>query len=243
MRPPPSFNPPLATRASEGVRHLSRFAFISNVRKVLLYTKSEAIAQNRSSVAKSAARSGRKNDLFTLGEHESAGKACAPRSESAIQTVDQPDRRRSNRAALRLSATMREAGRGRIGVRVIDMSTHGCRVETTSAISAETWIWLSIAGLETQYCRVVWRHQEFAGLEFATPLADAVFDRLLQDQNQLSENTISELRDIANRTHRLAAKEDGADKESLVELSKKCAVEAVVEGLRLGDGKAPGTAK
>lgn len=164
-------------------------------------------------------------------------------SETAIQPIDQPDRRRSNRAALRLSATMREAGRGRVGVRVIDMSTHGCRVEATSAISAETWIWLSIAGLETQYCRVVWRHQEFAGLEFATPLADAVFDRLLQDQNQLSENTISELRDIANRTHRLAAKQDGADKETLVELSQKCAVEAVVEGLRLGDGKPSDAAK
>ena len=29
---------------------------------------------------------------------------------------------------------------------------------------------------------------EFAGLEFANPLAEAVFDRLLQDQSQLSEN-------------------------------------------------------
>ena len=158
-------------------------------------------------------------------------------AEIATQPAEQQDRRRSNRAALRLSATMREAGRGRVGVRVIDMSTLGCRLETTSSISAETWVWLSIAGLETQYCRVVWRCQEFAGLEFATPLADAVFERLLQDQQYLSENTISELRDIAKRTHRLASKENGADTETLVELSHKCAVEAVVEGLRLSESK------
>ena len=164
--------------------------------------------------------------------------------EIATQPADQEDRRRANRATLRLSATMREAGRGRVGVRVIDMSTHGCRVEAASGASAETWVWLSIAGLETQYCRVVWRCQEFAGLEFATPLADAVFERLLQGQNQLSENTISELRDIANRTHRLASKENNAETETLGELSRKCAVEAVVEGLRLSEAKRdPGTSK
>ena len=158
-------------------------------------------------------------------------------AEIATLPATEQDRRRSNRAALRLSATMREAGRGRVGVRVIDMSTHGCRVGVTSGVSAETWVWLTIAGLETQYCRVVWRCQEFAGLEFATPLADAVFERLLQDQKHLSENTISELRDIANRTHRLASKEKSAEAETLVELSRKCAVEAVVEGLRLSEAK------
>ena len=90
-------------------------------------------------------------------------------SEIAIQPFHEPDRRRAERAALRLNATMREAGRGRVTARVIDISTHGCRIEAGSGASVETWLWLSIAGLETQYCRVVWRCQEFAGLEFATP--------------------------------------------------------------------------
>ena len=53
---------------------------------------------------------------------------------------------------------------------------------------------LTIAGLEMQYCRVVWRCHEFAGIEFATPLAEAVLERLLQDQQTLSETAISELR-------------------------------------------------
>jgi hypothetical protein len=154
-----------------------------------------------------------------------------------------PDRRRANRAALRLSATMREAGRSRVQARLIDISTHGCRIECASGASSDTWVWLSIAGIETQYCRVVWRHQEFAGLEFVTPLAEPVLERLLSDQNQLSEATINELRDIASRTHRLASKNKDSDAELLSELSNKCAVEAVIEGLRLGDSGTPTTPK
>lgn len=158
-------------------------------------------------------------------------------NQTVAQPLGQPDRRRAERAALRLSATMREAGRARVGVRVIDISTHGCRVEATNVPPADTWIWLSIAGLETQYCRVVWRAQEFAGFEFVTPLAEAVLERLLQDQHQLTESTINELRDIANRTHRLATNQTGSDTETLAELSKKCAVEAVIEGFRLSEAK------
>ena len=95
---------------------------------------------------------------------------------------------------------------------------------------------LSIAGLETQYSRVAWSCHEFAGLEFATPLAEAVLDRLLQDQSELSEKSISELRDIATRTHRLATRQRRRP-TSLTDLSRKCAVDAVVEGLRLGDSR------
>ena len=156
-------------------------------------------------------------------------------TEIAKGPEGQPERRRANRAALRLSATMREPGRSRTGVRVIDISTHGCRIEATNCASSDAWVWLSIAGLETQYCRVVWKAQEFAGLEFATPLADAVLERLLTEKQQLSESTVKELRDIATRTHRLSVNQANGDEQTLVELSNKCAVEAVVEGLRLGE--------
>lgn len=163
--------------------------------------------------------------------------------ETSAEPNVSPDRRRAERAALRLNATMREAGRGRVTARVIDISTHGCRIEAGSGASVETWLWLSIAGLETQYCRVVWRCQEFAGLEFATPLSEPVLERLLVDTKQLTESTITELRDIANRTHRLASKENGEDTATLAELSRKCAVEAIVEGLRLGEAKSGSTPK
>jgi hypothetical protein len=157
-------------------------------------------------------------------------------SDSVERSEGQPERRRAPRAALRLSASIREPGRSRVNAKLIDISTHGCRIEATSGASADTWVMLSIVGLETQYCRIVWRCHEFAGVEFATPLAEAVLDRLLQDHSQLSETAISELRDIAKRTHRLSTQET-EDRATLTELSRKCAVDAVVEGLRLGEAR------
>ena len=165
-------------------------------------------------------------------------------NQIATQPERQPERRRAERAALRLAATMRTGGgKSRVQVRLIDISTHGCRIDCTSTVEADTWLWLSVAGLETQYCRVAWQCQEFVGLEFATPLAEAVLDRLLQSQQQMPETTIKELREISARTHWLATKGGDEDVHILAELSRKCAVDAVVEGFRLsqkaGSGRKP----
>ena len=162
-------------------------------------------------------------------------------SESA-KPQHQPERRRASRTALRLSATIREANRGRVEARLIDISTHGCRVEAISGASPGAWLWLNIAGLETQHCRVVWHCDEFVGLEFETPLAEAVLDRLLQDHQQFSESAIRELREIAARAHRLAATQPGPEIQRLAELSNRCAVEAVIEGFRLGEAGGSGKA-
>ena len=152
--------------------------------------------------------------------------------------ADQPERRRSNRAALRLEATMREGSQSKARVRLIDISTHGCRIECNSTVAADARIWLNIAGLEAQHCRVVWHCQEFVGLEFENPLAEAVFERLVQGQQaQLPESRINELRDIATRTHWLARQAGDSEIHPLAELSKTCAVDAVVEGFRLSEAR------
>ena len=145
----------------------------------------------------------------------------------------QADRRRSDRIALRLTATMRDGTRSRAKARMIDISTHGCRIECPSSVTEDSWIWLSVAGLETQYCRVVWHCQEYIGLEFTKPLSDAVFDKLLQENEQLPESAITDLRNIASRTQSLARQAGDANIAKLAELSRRCAVDAVVEGLRL----------
>ncbi|MGN6848159.1 MAG: PilZ domain-containing protein [Sphingomicrobium sp.] len=144
----------------------------------------------------------------------------------------QPDRRRVARTALRLAATMRDGSRSKVAARVIDMSTHGCRIECTTMVEDDSWVWLNIAGLESQYSRVVWHCNEFIGLEFEKPLAEAVFERLLQGPEQLEEETIAELRDIASRTHWLARQAEDEQIALLADLSRKCAVDAIVNGLR-----------
>ena len=146
------------------------------------------------------------------------------------------ERRKVERLALRLNATMRDGTKSRVRARVIDMSTNGCRIECTTQVDDDSWVWLSIAGLETQFCRVVWHCQEFIGLEFERPLSDAVFEKLLADQDRLPDTAIKELRGIATRTHWLARQAEDRDIAILAELSRKGAVDAVVEGLRLGEG-------
>jgi PilZ domain-containing protein len=158
-------------------------------------------------------------------------------SDSKKAEKGQTERRRVERTGLRLEASIREPGRGRVSVRLIDISTHGCRIEATTGANPDNWVLLSIAGLETQYCRVVWNCQEFAGLEFETPLAEPVLERLLNDQVQLNEKMISDMRSIATRTHRLATIQTDEHTPVLAEISQKLALEAVIEGLKLGESK------
>lgn len=152
------------------------------------------------------------------------------------QSADsQTERRRVERLALRLTATMRDGRNSRVQARVIDMSTHGCRIECTQKVDDDSWVWLSIAGLETQYSRVVWNCQEFIGLEFERPLSEPVFEKLLADQGQLPETAIKELRSIASRTHWLARSANDGQIAILAELSRKCALDSFIEGLRRGE--------
>jgi hypothetical protein len=166
------------------------------------------------------------------------GKTVAqPASQPANASASQPERRRANRAALRLAATMREGSRSKVSVRLIDISTHGCRIECSSTVTVDMWVWLNIAGLESQYSRVVWHCQEFIGLEFEKPLAEAVLDRLLEGQKLPTQTRVNELRDIATRTLWLARQADDTNIHPLAELSKSCAIDAVVEGFRLSQAK------
>jgi hypothetical protein len=142
------------------------------------------------------------------------------------------ERRRAARAAIHLSATMREGNR-KAPARVIDMSIRGCRIECSTVVADDSWVWLGIDGLQNQRCRVVWHCEEFIGLEFETVLSEAVFERLLQSQQQLPETAIRELRGIASRTHFLARRAGEEDIAILADISRQCAESAVVEGLRL----------
>jgi hypothetical protein len=128
-------------------------------------------------------------------------------SESQTPIDGQPERRRVPRTALRLNASIREPGRPRVGARIIDISTRGCRIEVATGATADSWFLLSIDGLETQYCRVAWSCHEFAGIEFASPLSELVLERLLENSKQLPETAITELRSLAKRAHQLSVKE------------------------------------
>lgn len=154
----------------------------------------------------------------------------------AVTVPFQPERRRAGRTALHLNATMRDGNR-KAPARVIDMSIHGCRIACSTVVADDHMVWLVLPGLEGQRSRVAWHCEEFIGLEFETPLNEAVFDRLVAQHRQLPETEIKELRSIASRTHWLARQAGDEDIAILAEISRQCAENAVVEGLRLSKSK------
>jgi len=151
---------------------------------------------------------------------------------SVTVPFQQPERRRAARTALHLNATIRDGSR-KADARVIDMSTHGCRIACSTVVADDSWVWLNLPGLNAQRGRVAWVCEEFIGLEFETPLNEAVFERLVQQHRQIPEKEIKELRSIASRTHWLARQAGEDDIAILADISRQCAENAVVEGLRL----------
>jgi hypothetical protein len=131
---------------------------------------------------------------------------------------------------------LRDNGR-KVPARVIDLSTKGCRIACSTVVADDHMVFLGFGGLESLHCRVAWHCEEFIGLEFETPLSEAVFERLVQGQRQLPETEIKELRSIASRTSWLARKAADQDIAILAEISRQCAENAVVEGLRLARPK------
>ncbi len=144
-----------------------------------------------------------------------------------------PEIRKAPRFSCNLPASVRERGRPRSPARVIDISTHGCRLEAVETLTASNWVWLSLPGLETQYVRVVWSFDGFAGLEFAVPLNLAVLHRLVSGDEPPSERRVARLQELAGRCRLLS--ERASDRENsdwLISLSKDCEARAVVESLR-----------
>lgn len=178
-----------------------------------------------------------RNTLFTLVGANSRPGDFAMAELKAVPDQGKVERRRAARIALHLDATMRDGNR-KAPARVLDMSTHGCRIECSTVVADDSFVFLAIDGLQSQRARVAWHCEEFIGLEFETALSEPVFDRLLASQQQLPDKAIRDLRSIASRTQWLARQAGEDDIAILADISRQCAEHAVVEGLRRGQGKA-----
>jgi hypothetical protein len=140
----------------------------------------------------------------------------------------QIERRRVPRFAFQVRAALRQHGDHRFHIRMIDISTHGCRIELLCGQKLSPTVWLYLENLAAQPMRVAWSRDTFAGLEFDTPLHDAVLDALLAASNDLAGPTMAELYDIALRS------KSGADRAALApesmqlsSLSRDCAAAAL----------------
>lgn len=88
-------------------------------------------------------------------------------------------RRRAPRAPVSLDAKVGRGGLDRALCKVVDLSTHGAKIETYSEIRRDSVIWLTLPHVGHWAARVVWSNDFEAGLEFQIPLSEDEFEALI----------------------------------------------------------------
>jgi hypothetical protein len=88
-------------------------------------------------------------------------------------------RRRSPRAPVSLDAALGRGGLGRALCRVVDISRHGARLQTYSALKAGTTVWLTLPALGHVAADVMWADDFVAGCQFHAALAPEQFEAVL----------------------------------------------------------------
>ncbi len=91
----------------------------------------------------------------------------------------QLDRRRSVRAPVSLDATLGRGGLGRALCKVVNVSVHGARLQTYTALKKGATIWLTLPHLGARAADIVWADDFAAGCAFREPLIQADLDVLL----------------------------------------------------------------
>jgi len=142
------------------------------------------------------------------------------------------DARAAARIAVHLPASVRERGRARSPAKLIDISVGGCRLELAQQLTPGTWVWLTVGGIETQYCRVVWARDMFVGLEFCVQLHQAVLDRLVGNNDNVSSEALETLKETSRRCRVLATRATDGTATHLNRFADDCSRYSLVQVLR-----------
>ena len=89
------------------------------------------------------------------------------------------NRRRSVRAPVSLDARVGRGGLGRTLCKVVDLSVHGCRVQSYSEMEKGGTIWLTLPGLAPIAADVIWAEDFVAGCQFRAALTTEQFEVLV----------------------------------------------------------------
>jgi hypothetical protein len=90
----------------------------------------------------------------------------------------------SPRVAVGFGAGLRQRGAAGVSVHIMDLSTHGFRIETHLDLYEGQQIWLRLPGLESSTAKVCWVRGYVAGCAFERPLHPAVLEMVLAKVGQ-----------------------------------------------------------
>jgi hypothetical protein len=95
-----------------------------------------------------------------------------------FEPAETDGRRRSPRAPVSFDASMGQGGMGRTLCKVVDISLHGARIQTYSAMRKGSVIWLNLPEIGPVAANVMWADDYAAGCQFRKPLDKDAFERL-----------------------------------------------------------------
>ena len=95
-----------------------------------------------------------------------------------FEPAETTSRRRSPRAPVLLDATIGKTRRTLC--KVVDVSIHGARLQTYSALKRGSTIWLTLPVLGSIAADVMWADDFLAGCQFQKPLDIQAFERLVE---------------------------------------------------------------
>lgn len=87
--------------------------------------------------------------------------------------------RRTERVAVNAEVALRRSGQLNYRVRVFDASPLGCRLEFVERPQLDERVWVKFERLDAIEGVVCWVEGFYAGIEFAAPMHQAVFESLL----------------------------------------------------------------
>jgi hypothetical protein len=90
----------------------------------------------------------------------------------------------SPRVPIEFGAGLRQRGGAGVSVHIMDLSTHGFRIETHLDLQQGQEIWLRLPGLESSAAHVCWVSGYVAGCAFEHPLHPAVLDLVIARAGQ-----------------------------------------------------------
>ncbi|MES2753628.1 MAG: PilZ domain-containing protein [Pseudomonadota bacterium] len=105
-----------------------------------------------------------------------------------IEPAEAGGRRRSPRAPVSFDAGLGRGGLDRALCKVVDLSMHGVRLQTYSALRQGTLIWLTLPKVGSRAVRVMRADDFTAGCEFLEPLPQVDFDTLVAIDATLDRN-------------------------------------------------------
>ncbi len=108
-----------------------------------------------------------------------------------FETASDDGRRRSQRAPVSLDARIGKARRTLC--KIVDISIHGARLQTYSALKRGSSIWLYLPNIGEVAADVMWAGDFLAGCQFQTPLSQEALDRVLgrdPDQPSADESSV-----------------------------------------------------